>query len=460
MTTLNQGQSDAADAFAQFLFSPDPFFAISGPAGTGKTFLMNFLSNKGLQAYFDACKLTTQDPKFSSTVFTATTNKAAEVLEQSIGQPVQTIHSFLGLKVKENWKTGKTSIEKTSNWRLRKGIVVFIDECSMIDTELFKILLETFEESKIVFVGDDRQMAPINEDLSPVFAEVSLANFCALFEPVRNAGQPALMALCDQLRNTVQTGVFEPIAHVPGVVEYLNDAEMEAELSSTFTDLDPSARVLCYTNEQVNLFNEHIREDVRGLSDPISPGDVFVVAQAYQRGKIAFSVERELTVEMVGATQRDNSHAHILGSHVIEFVEVSFVGFGNEDDVITFPVCTNRGVLNFALKHYAGKKAWRDYFDLKAQYLDIRDKAACTVYKSQGSTYDTVFIDLANIGESFNAQQVARMLYVGVSRARSRVCFYGTLPPRYHSSNGKPLWTPKNGLTELPPNSASETTIV
>ena len=87
--------------------------------------------------------------------------------------------------------------------------------------------------------------------------------------------------------------------------------------------------------------------------------------------------------------------------------------------------------VNFAKKVLSKQKEWADYYELRDTYADLREKSACTVYKSQGSTYDFVFVDLDNIGTSFDAGQVARMLFVAISRARSKVYLYGSLPQRY-----------------------------
>lgn len=455
--TLNQGQEDASDAFLAFLMSPDPFFVISGPAGTGKTFLMNHLSNAGLQLYYNSCNLLGLKASFHEVHFTATTNKAAEVLERSIGKPVSTIHSFLGLKVRENYKTGKTEISKTSAWKERRNMVVFIDECSMIDSNLFAILLETFKSSKIVFVGDHAQMAPVGEPISPIYTTVDTANFVTLTEPVRNAGQPALVDLCNQLRDTVETGIFKPIKEVPGVIDYLDDDQMPAELTQNFAPLDPPDRVLCYTNARVQQYNEFVRDDVRGLPSEVCVGDVFVVASAYASGKSTLSVERELRAKRVGSLQYDHSWSDVLGQEPIPYRLCDFEYNGGLSLIENVRVAENRELVDFAVKAYAKQKNWSNYFDLKAAYLDIRDKAACTVYKSQGSTYGTTFIDIGNIGTSYDAQQVARMLYVAVSRAQHRVCFYGRLPGRYHDSQGAPLWIPEPGQVGSPTSSSRTT---
>jgi ATP-dependent exoDNAse (exonuclease V) alpha subunit len=82
------------------------------------------------------------------------------------------------------------------------------------------------------------------------------------------------------------------------------------------------------------------------------------------------------------------------------------------------------------LKQFAAKKDWMNYFRLKNEFSDFRFAYASTVHKSQGSTYDTVYIDLEDISVCRDLSQLARMLYVAISRATTRVVFYGT-PPKY-----------------------------
>ena len=61
------------------------------------------------------------------------------------------------------------------------------------------------------------------------------------------------------------------------------------------------------------------------------------------------------------------------------------------------------------------------------RWVDLRAAYACTINKAQGSTYDRVFIDLDDIGRCNSGDQIARMLYVGVSRAREQVFLTGDL---------------------------------
>jgi hypothetical protein len=61
------------------------------------------------------------------------------------------------------------------------------------------------------------------------------------------------------------------------------------------------------------------------------------------------------------------------------------------------------------------------------RWVDLRAAYACTINKAQGSTYDRVFIDLDDIGRCNSGDQIARMLYVAVSRARDQVFLTGDL---------------------------------
>jgi superfamily I DNA/RNA helicase len=87
--------------------------------------------------------------------------------------------------------------------------------------------------------------------------------------------------------------------------------------------------------------------------------------------------------------------------------------------------------VNIAMKRYAKEKNWHEYFELKNKVGDLRAIHACTVHKSQGSTYDNVFIDLDSIGRNNKANEVARLLYVAITRASNMVYLYGSLPSRY-----------------------------
>jgi len=428
---LNNDQTIAADAVLKFLIFSDKEFILSGAAGTGKTFMMKHIMDTSMKDYADMCKLLGEKPIDYTIHLTATTNKAAEVLASSTSFPTVTIHSFMALKVTDDYKTGKSNITKTANWKVHSNSIIFIDEASMIDKKLHQYLLEgTDKTCKIIYIGDHCQMAPVAETISQVYMNNN--NFVDLKQPVRNANQNALMDLCTQLRETVETKIFKPIVEVPGVIEYCNDNKMEHLLKTHFKQEDVDSRILCYTNRRVQEFNEYIRK-VRGYPDHFTKGEILINGTALKVGKNLLKIEREFQIMEI-ATQS-----------VIEAFDPDDITVGldvypakirdlssGQDYEVKIPKDDNhRKELS---KYYAKNKKWVMYFKMKDMFPDLRQKDAATVYKAQGSTHESVVIDLGNIGQCNMSDQTARMLYVAASRATDKVYLFGHLPERYQGA--------------------------
>jgi len=422
---LNQGQKDAANAFFEFLFSEDKEFIISGPAGVGKTYLMNYIIDNTMPRYHEMCKLVGIQPEFNSVTMTATTNKAAEVLSAAVNRPTSTVHSFFNLTVKDDFTTGQTILKRTPKWVIHRNIIIFIDESSMIDTELWKLLHEGTMDCKLVYVGDRHQLAPIMESMSPVYKHNS--PMVELLTPVRNAGQPALMEVCEQLRETVATGDFKPIKVVPGVIDLLDDPGMKTEMANHFHNQTLDARILAYTNRRVIQYNDHIRA-MRTLPTEFQKGELLISNTAYHHASGMLSVEAEVEVlRNKGPSQMLVDEKHQIHLDINRLDLRTSLG----ELVPNVPCATDRNHLDQLLKYYAKDKNWQAYFNLKNNIADLRPRDAATVHKAQGSTYDTVFVDLSNISTCNIQNQVARMLYVAFSRARSRVFLYGNLASKY-----------------------------
>ena len=287
---------------------------------------------------------------------------------------------------------------------------------------------------KIVYVGDQCQLAPVLETISPVYRnKMPLAE---LTENVRvqqsgNGEKPPLLSLNEQLRETVQTGVFKPIVTVPGVIDLLDVDEMEAKIDEVFSNQVSHTRILAWSNDRVLQYNDHIRQ-LRQLPPELTPGERVVNNKAIPLQGQMLSVEQEFLIKDIANTR------YIL---VIEDPQ------GGDDFSISYRTCTlettNGGVidevpliddrdhLRDVTKYLARLKKWGPYYDLQRTFPDLRMRDACTVHKSQGSTYDFVFIDLGDISRCNNPDQVARMLYVAASRARIRVYLFGELAEKY-----------------------------
>ena len=423
--TLNTGQQNAADEFFRFMIHPtQKEMAISGRAGTGKTFLLQHLFKRVLPDYRDSCKILNIPQIIKDFTFTATTNRAADVLSGSMDFPAMTIHSFMNLKVYDDFKTGRQKLSKTDRFKVHTNMLIFIDEASMVDRKLYKIIHEgTDKTCKIVYVGDHCQLAPVGEEVSQVF-DPSIPRV-ELTQQMRNSGQPALMDLCEQLRETVETGVFKPIKLVPGVIDQLDDTTMQQHVDTVFGHEDPDSRILAYTNNQVLAYNAYIRK-IRGYGDRFGSGEAVVNNSGCKIGSNVLSAEREFTVEPLGVdatlTMGDGTE---IDYHNIELHDPK------NGNVIPCRQPNKPSLFREIQKQYARNKDWFSFYQLKNSFPDLRSRDSSTVYKAQGSTYESVYADMQNIGTCTNPVQASRMLYVALSRAREHVYLYGRLPPRF-----------------------------
>lgn len=419
---LNAGQIAAGDDFLNFLFSTDTEHKVSGPGGTGKTYWMRFVIDILMQKYRDTCDMMGISPEYRDIYMTATTNKAADELAKSTGIPCSTIHSLLGLTVFDDYSTGKSTLRRTKQWRVIRNAIIFLDEAYMTDTTLLNEIRASTMKCKIVFVGDHCQLNPVFESVSPVHTSSSKTSH--LTEMMRT-NDPNLMALNAQLRETVETKVFKPIKIVPGVIDYLDDAQLEAEIAAKFTQPNREDRILAYTNKRVLAYNDHIRT-LRGLPDEFTVGEILVNNSALQLRDGMIPVEGEVEILDIDPIIQVVSFSETAKMDV-RVCSIMFRGEIYEG--VKVPV--NRTHYENLIKFFKSEKDWGTYYELQRSYADFRQRDACTTHKAQGSTHKSVIIDTGNISTCPNPDTVARLLYVCNSRAQQRVMFYGPLASKY-----------------------------
>ena len=420
-------QKKAVAIFDLFLADEDQAMILTGGAGTGKSTLMTYLLET-MAERGNICGLLGKNP-ITNYSLTATTNKAAEVLQNITGQETKTIHSLLGLQVYNDFSTGETKITLKRNAEIIYDRLIFVDECSMIDRELLVYMKDRTRNCKFVFIGDHCQLAPVSELISQVFT--SGYETARLNEIVRSKGAPPITELCLQLRETVETGVFSPLDPVPGYIEYLDPQQMQDKLQEYFIYPNaPTARILAFRNDQVKNYNIYLRQQ-RGLPELFTEGEEIVSNSASyfydfngNKMQTVSRIEQEIKIHKVEEPYADSYISKEVGGDVMVYrVWVSPNAF------LLQPV--DMTIITKIMAHARKNKNWDLNFYCKQELADLRSKDACTVYKSQGSTYHTTFIDLADIGRCNVPAQVARMLYVACSRSTNKIYFYGQLPPKY-----------------------------
>lgn len=439
-TNLTADQERANNAFLDFLVNDENFLVIQGAAGTGKSFLIRYLLETFYSRYKSYCLLLSKEAKTFDIKITATTNKAVSVvseflndlLDQRNDLSVSTIFSLLGLKVVNDHSSGKTTLEFTNNKYTPAGVVmnknvtplVFIDEASFIGEDLHSVIEKVLKEeanAKIIYIGDQYQLAPVGQSFSAM--EHVQCTKISLNEILRNSGE--ILKTGTQFRNTVETGIFKPINYNDNDIIHVTGPEFQRLVEDSFNDpnWNPSiSKVLAWKNVTVQDYNQHIRQSMN-LPKLFKVGEV-AITNEFIKGNNNFtrSVDSKVTITNINPTKEN---IYDVSGYIIE-LDGGYVGFMPEN----FQDAKNL-LKVLAARAKADKRIWKKYFEVKETWLDLRAIYASSIHKSQGSTYDTVFLNLADIGRNWNSIDVARLMYVGITRAAKQVVCYGYLPDRY-----------------------------
>ncbi|EGE17573.1 ATP-binding domain-containing protein [Moraxella catarrhalis] len=169
-----------------------------------------------------------------------------------------------------------------------------------------------------------------------------------------------------------------------------------------------------YTNHQVQASNKKINRQLTGNRE-IEVGDTMVICRKLLDGCIV-PLDSEVTVVSI-------YRYHPNGTSELQ---LPYYDLRLED---------NSGTMHQRLVI----QDYKAYTELAAQYKTPRSGPpyiwhlihayACTVHKSQGSTYDEVFINLNSYRSVYknNPAMALKLLYVAVSRARNKVYFTGDI---------------------------------
>ena len=425
---LTNSQQEAADKLITFLLNQEEEIVCTGSPGMGKTHLISWFVNEGYSRYLQICAENQIPVVFDKRpVVTATTNKAAEVLSAKLSVPADTIHSYLGVIVKEDYETGTTYLKKGDNFSTKFREIVFIDECSMIDDQLHQLIKEALFNCKIIYVGDKDQLAPVNSGLSPIFS--SGISQIELTENVRLKNHPEMLELAEQLKETVRTGIFKPIKVKEGVIELLDGNRMQSLINELFLTPSYDNKIVTYTNKKALAYNDYIKYDLRHYESPFVVGEhyivnsVLLVPSAYSKKKI-FNTEEEIIIEEIGETTVYTDC--LMPFEIIQLKARDYLG-----NLVTFYAPRDSTQFLASLKCEAKYKRWKSYFRAKETIADLRLADSSTVHKAQGSTYKNIFVDLSDLSSCREADTVARLLYVACTRATDHVYLYGTLADKF-----------------------------
>lgn len=425
---LTEEQEQIKRYFLSFLFTQDKYLIIDGKGGTGKSYLLCSLIDTLHNDAEDFAKLLGVPLKYNSFAITSTTNKSLSILSRGFNQNnryfnnLQTIHSFLNLTVKEDYTTGSVYLKPTKAQVIYKNCIIFIDECSMIDGELFKYIDSLTQNCKVIFIGDKCQLPPVKEKLSPIYT-MGITEF-SLSKVIRTDKQD-LLNMNEYLRQCVLNQEKAKIQCSENII-YLDDKKNKTFdwITDNLKDQENNNHICCYSNNEVTEYCNVIGI-LRGYKAKFNIGQKATVNEPVEEGnKILLPTDSVVTIKDICKTNGVDYMTQMPYMSLLVTSDAS-----TRDIVLNVPI--DFELYKGILKQLAKKKDWTSYFLFKKSYADLRLLDVSTVHKAQGSTYNDVLIDLSDLGTCRNPEQFRRLLYVAFSRAKNKVFLTGTLPEKY-----------------------------
>jgi len=407
---------------------------VSGSAGVGKTYLVNELIGK----------LRMRIPSSKKIYCSAPTNKAVAVVKQKVDDrpnlEFTTVHSALKIKRQVDYKTGAISFKPYFSERYPplKGVGLFIiDEASMLNTELLEYVEIHAKKNNaiVIFLGDKKQLNPVGEDVSPVFAaeypEVELTEIIRQGEgnPIIDLSRN-LNVIAERKDNRIESQGYIYSNNLAQVVETL------AAVNGT-DDL----KYLAWTNKEVDNINSLVRKRIYGTSpNKVELEETLVFNEPYNE---EYYTNQEIKVESVEVKERDFNYPAgktkgVFEKHTtfnpikLKYYSVnSKVSLENGEKTENIIIIHEDSEADYNkllknLRSMCGAKVidWVDYYKFKEGFADMKYNHAITVHKSQGSTYRQAIVNIKNLGLNKNKTERERLLYTAVTRASKLLILY------------------------------------
>ncbi len=423
-------QADAVDAIINWYRNPKPeFYCLRGYAGTGKTYLMTHLARSGLADPNDAPHLLGYCIKPSQICFTAPTNKAVKVLRSYLTNAglaectTKTIYSLLGLSLQPNGEVKEISKPEEpvdlSHFRL-----IVVDEASMVNRFLFDAIREAVADWNVpfLFMGDPAQLPPVGETATPVW---KVENQSTLTQVMRYGN--SMLELATSIRQVVDHPFPSvKIETAPPVYRLGRSDWLDAIVENLELFKDSTAKCVAWRNVTVDKYNAFIRGHIFGLKESRQnqwlPSDKIV----------ATSMLKDLSDEIFMRTDEEATILEMhLGQHphFTEFEIWSLLCNDEQGRKVTIRTLSPSGQFHLnnklnelSMEARSGKKyKWREFWQLKEAFNEVRHSYAITSHRSQGSSYLKVFVDLEDIMLNRNRQEAFRSLYVACTRQREEL---------------------------------------
>lgn len=426
-------------------------FVLKGYAGTGKTTIISTL-------------VAALPSLHMRSVLLAPTGRAAKVMSSYAQKKAFTVHKKIYRK--------KVALSPDLVFALADNphtdTLFVVDEASMIsnDRHAFngRSVLEDLiqyvasgERCRLLFVGDTAQLPPVGLLQSPALDAPGLSrrfglatSTCELTDVVRQEQDSGILHNATAIRQLIQTATdntddrpmpfpqftvkgYPDIYRMTGenLIEGLHYAYEKYGMENTI--------VICRSNKNANLYNQHIRNRILFREEELTGGDYIMVvrnnyfwlaAESERTGFIAngdmAQVRRVRNVhEQYGFRFADVS-LEFMDSDETEPVDCRVILDTLHSDSANLPQADQQRLFEAIMADYADltdKQARLAALKADPYYnaLQIKFAMAVTCHKAQGGQWQAVFVDQGYLTEELLDVEFLRWLYTACTRATDQL---------------------------------------
>ncbi len=473
---LTLGQTTLIDELEKFLADNSACFLLKGYAGTGKTFMM-----KGLTDFLSENK--------RSFRISAPTGRAAKVISQKTKHKAYTIHKSIysskdlkEFKVKEEdgTETYKFYYDLKNN-EDPANTVYIIDESSMLSNvysegEFFRfgtgyllndlISYINFDNNdhnkKIIFIGDNAQLPPVNMNFSPALDGKYLKDNCSielkefeLTEVVRQKADSGILHNATKIRESLKANLFNQLdieTNFKDINKTKHEELLSKYLQACNNSIDDETIIVAHSNSSVKEYNDFVRNYFFPNQQFLTVGDkVILVSNNYNHQKMELLNGDFGFVKQVSAVDDSRVIKLKRKNRVGKLVEIDvhltfrnvIIAFTDEEQNKQDIECKiienllyshNRDLSSDELKAIyidfkirnstlkAGTKEFKDALRADPYFNALRIKFgyAVTCHKAQGGEWKNTFLNCKTSMGYFNSSYF-RWLYTGITRAKENL---------------------------------------
>lgn len=356
------------------LFDSSGVKILTGGPGTGKSTVID-----GLLQYYR------QMFPGNSVALCAPTGAAAKKLREVTKGDARTIHKLLDVK-----PFGKDDMQYKDEYDQLPYDLIIVDESSMIDIELFMMLLSGVKSGALVlFVGDEDQLSSVGPgNVLHDMIDSGYIPSCQLRRVYRQKGDSSIVENSIRMRegniNLVQDDSFE-------IIRVSNQIELE----------EKAIEIIQRESKG------HRKQDMKVYSPVRNPK--YIVSTYFMNKRLhdLFGLKGEKQVVYDGTT-------FTVGDPIIMVNNNYALGYLNGDEgIVSDIVEEENGMMVMMLTMSDGT-----FHEISGKYMsDVELAYAITVHKSQGAECDTAIVLLPATPRNMLERS---LIYVGATRAKRK----------------------------------------